>query len=342
MPVPALRSLAQKAGATVDKAEKCWRNVKASAKKAGAKPRDFYAYVMGGTKKCLGLESRDLVRAGVPADVVAEGVKAVASIKMVESPIVGRLSRGLAAAVIGHLFAVEHGGRSRIAERTMSGARITERGKRMIARGFEKQLVEAKGGVGAADWDYWRSLFPNVPEYYVSLLLPFYPDNPYYAHGKAPDPFHHNPYPFDAPEKNAMGESKKNTKLVLVEAKNAKHTIVPPDATADQLLAALAELELIHVVETPAGKVVSDKELSDEEVEKLLGGESEESEEAAEGETPAEEEKEAEAGEANEVEEGKAPKADAPAATPAVIPAPATPDARGILESIMGNSARGQ
>lgn len=56
MPTPVLKSLAKKAGVSMDRAEKLWANAKKVAKKAG-KDKD-YAYITGIWKKSAKLESR--------------------------------------------------------------------------------------------------------------------------------------------------------------------------------------------------------------------------------------------------------------------------------------------
>jgi len=57
MPVPVLVAIAKRAGISIEKAEKIWKESKAQAKEQGFKEGSdrFYKYVMGVTKKRMGL-----------------------------------------------------------------------------------------------------------------------------------------------------------------------------------------------------------------------------------------------------------------------------------------------
>jgi len=65
MPLPALKSLASKAGTTLPKAEKAWEKAKAQrAKDTGKKEKAFtdrdWTYVMGVTKRIIGLPTKSV------------------------------------------------------------------------------------------------------------------------------------------------------------------------------------------------------------------------------------------------------------------------------------------
>lgn len=71
MPSTILKSLANKSGKALKTVEDYWDKAKKSVAKMKDQPDDKYAYMVGIVKNRLGLESTDLVLAGMPVELVA-------------------------------------------------------------------------------------------------------------------------------------------------------------------------------------------------------------------------------------------------------------------------------
>ena len=76
MPISQLKSLAQKAGVSLDKAEKLWKKAVSVAKEQGRSPDDeeFYAVVVGIVKNMLKLDTMDMLALGWKGDILTEAI----------------------------------------------------------------------------------------------------------------------------------------------------------------------------------------------------------------------------------------------------------------------------
>ena len=105
MPTAALKSMADKAGKSISKVEELWKKAvkEAKSRASGGKTDKVYPYAMGILKNMLGIESADLILAGLPADTVWE----MEMIPVRKLPVEEGIDPKIAALTLVQLYAAE-------------------------------------------------------------------------------------------------------------------------------------------------------------------------------------------------------------------------------------------
>lgn len=162
MPPKALAALAKRAGKSLRDAERYWREAKRDAEKraaAGEIYGDKYQYAMGVVKARLGLESVDLVLAGIHPKIVVEGQVPG---QVVPEQDVDSFSRKVIAAVIPQFYKVDKFGReTHLVIPSRDGAKVSEEAVRQLEEAMSDEEV----------LQLLRKLIPNVPDVYLRQIV---------------------------------------------------------------------------------------------------------------------------------------------------------------------------
>jgi len=154
MPSNVLKSLAKKAGKSMETAERYWDEAKAIVSKQKDKPKNKWAAVTGIAKKKLGVEGVDLVLAGMSPDLICEH----SDVEEVDTGF-NEAEKSLQAIAIAELAKVEMGGKSPIV--------YCENGNVRIQRSF---LLKLSRMTERHSWDQLRKLFPGAIDRYIQFL----------------------------------------------------------------------------------------------------------------------------------------------------------------------------
>lgn len=154
MPVPALKSMAKRAGVSLSNAEEKWKQAKKEATKQGKGSN--YAYITGIVKKMLKVESLDLLLCGAPVESICECVELDDDMKMSVSDVNSLMS----AVFIAESCRIERGLPSNI-------VCVDELGNPRVRPSFsiEIQKIEEKFTP-----EQVAKFFPNIDQDYVRFL----------------------------------------------------------------------------------------------------------------------------------------------------------------------------